>query len=338
MIRPRTIGGRAAAPEPEPEPPVATAFPVDPAASGRKKRLGLLVLGLVVLYLVYANFIGSGGGEDAVGFESSSMSLGGGEDGLDAAGGEEDDGEGEEEDKPAPKVAKAAKKKAPVVVAEEEEEEEGDGDGGGDGDGDEEDKQEDEESSAAEGVEEEEEVEETAAVEEADDQKPSKRLRASVGGSKDPARSVQSYFANFGGNVVEIDKEGSFKYVLVQMEDSSGDSALLVRGCPKSEGTHCKHHHAFSRAKAELELRGFVAKVRGGGRITRHPSRHRAGQKEGYLSVFGYSKTFGECADCNKIACTLIKAAYPDYGVKYSNEGYLESDERKIADSAWAKC
>ncbi|KAH9259313.1 hypothetical protein BASA81_002356 [Batrachochytrium salamandrivorans] len=334
MIRPRTIGGRAAVPEPAP--PVAPAFPVDSAASnGRKKRLGLLALGLVVLYLVYANFISSGGGEDAVGFESNSIALGGGEEGLGVAEEEEE----EEEDKPVPKPAKS-KKKAPKMEEEEEQEEgdgeeeekpeDGEGEGGGEGEGD------GAESSAAEGAEEEE--EETAAVEEKDEDKPSKRLRTSVGGGKDPARSVQSYFANFGGNVVEIDKEGSFKYVLVRMEDSSGDSALLVRGCPKSEGAHCKHHHAFSRAKAELELRGFVATAKGGGRITRHPSRHRAGQKEGYLSVFGYSKTFGACQDCNKIACTLIKAAYPDYGVKYSNEGYLESDERKIADSSWAKC
>ena len=156
--------------------------------------------------------------------------------------------------------------------------------------------------------------------------------------NRDKSKTVESYFVNFGGRVVEIDKEGSYKYVLVRMEDIFGGQALLVRGCPHKEGTHCKHGDAFARAKTELELRGFKASVLGGGRITRHPSRHQKGQKEGYISVFGYSKTFGACEDCNKIACSLIKASFSDYGVKWANEGYLESDERKIRDEAWTRC
>lgn len=155
---------------------------------------------------------------------------------------------------------------------------------------------------------------------------------------RDRSKTIESYFVNFGGRVVDIDKEGSYKYVLVRMEDLFGNKALLVRGCPHKEGTHCKHADAFARAKAELELRGFKATVLGGGRITRHPSRHQKGQKEGYISIFGYSKTFGTCEDCNKQACSLIKASYPNYGIKWANEGYLESEERKISDSSWTRC
>ena len=149
---------------------------------------------------------------------------------------------------------------------------------------------------------------------------------------------MESYFVNFGGKVVDIDREGSYKYVLIRMEDLFGNQALLVRGCPHREGSHCKHNDAYSRTKADLELRGFRAIVLGGGRITRHPSRHQKGQKEGYISVFGYSKTFGACEECNKLACALIKSALPDHGVKWANEGYLESDERKIRDDAWTRC
>lgn len=137
---------------------------------------------------------------------------------------------------------------------------------------------------------------------------------------------------------MEIDREGSYKYVLIKMEDNFGGKALLVRGCPHKEGTHCKHADAFARAKADLELRGYRAVVLGGGRITRHRSRHTKGQKEGYISIFGYSKTFGACDDCNKLACNLVKASYPDYGVKWANEGYLESDERKVRVDSWTRC
>jgi hypothetical protein len=156
--------------------------------------------------------------------------------------------------------------------------------------------------------------------------------------SRDRSKTIESYFVNFGGRVVEIDREGSYKYVLVRIEDIFGSQALLVRGCPHKEGTHCKHADAFARAKAELELRGFKATSLGGGRITRHPSRRQKGQKEGYISIFGYSKTFGACEECNKIACALIKASFIDHGVKWANEGYLESDERKVRDEAWNRC
>ena len=154
----------------------------------------------------------------------------------------------------------------------------------------------------------------------------------------DKTLSVESYFVNFGGAVVDIDKEGSYKYALVKMTDKDGKHAILVRGCPHKEGTHCYHNDAFKRAKADLEGRGYKAEVLGGGRITRHPARKSKSGKLGYVSVFGYSKTFGACADCNKQACVLIKQALPDYGVKWATEGYLESDERKIRDEAWTKC
>ena len=149
--------------------------------------------------------------------------------------------------------------------------------------------------------------------------------------------SVESYFVNSGGAVVEIDKEGSYKYVLLRVEDAQGGSALLVRGCPHKEGTHCKHRDAAERAKKALDARGFRVTVLGGGRITRHPSKKIA-VKAGYISIFGVSKTFGTCSDCNKLACALVKAAYPDHGVKWSTEGYYESDEKKISDTAWTRC
>jgi hypothetical protein len=149
--------------------------------------------------------------------------------------------------------------------------------------------------------------------------------------------SIESYFVNSGGQVVDIDKEGSYKYVLLKVEDGEGGSALLVRGCPHIEKTKCKHANAAERARKELEARGFRTMVMGGGRITRHPSK-KISIKAGYVSIFGYSKTFGACEDCNKHACALIKSAFPDHGVKWSNAGYVESDEKKINPTDWTRC
>ena len=73
----------------------------------------------------------------------------------------------------------------------------------------------------------------------------------------------------------------------------------------------------------------------GGGRITWHGLR-KSKRKLGVISIFGYSKTYGACEDCNKNACDIIYKQYPDYVVKYSNQGYTEKDEYKIRD--FIKC
>jgi len=307
VIRPRTLGlGRPAAPEPLPPPP-PQASPFASLSNG-KLRIVILV-GLVCLLFLYVSKKSeqSGLGLPDVDTDGQSESL----------RSIPEDGELEEPEKPEdddePEHGGNTKKHA--VIDEEDSDESSDS--------------------------EEDAVEETEPDEDDDNLKQSVESAkpissASKGG--DRTRSIESYFTNFGGRVVEIDKEGSYKYVLIRMEDVFGKRALIVRACPHKEGTHCKHGDAYARGKAELDMRGYKSTVLGGGRITRHPSRHQRGQKEGYVSIFGYSKTFGACDDCNKLACSLIKAALPDHGVKWANEGYLESDERKVRDESWTRC
>src|SRR5688572_5248225 len=104
----------------------------------------------------------------------------------------------------------------------------------------------------------------------------------------------------------------------------------MVQGCPSSLGTKCKHPDALKMLQRELEPRGYLTKLLGGGRIVRHKSKKEP--KSGYISIFGYSKTFGPCEDCNSKTCELLYAAYPEFHVRWSNQGYFESDEYKIKD------
>ncbi len=152
----------------------------------------------------------------------------------------------------------------------------------------------------------------------------------------DPSESlsIRSWFENFGKRPVNIDKDGSYKYVLILIEDPKGKTALMVQGCPHKYGLKCKHPDAYKIAQNSLSKRGYKSRVLGGGRITRHGSKKAS--VSGYIAVFGTSKSFGACDDCNEKACKLIKAAMPTYFVHWSNQGYKESDERGIKD--WVKC
>lgn len=326
VIRPRTLGrSKAASPEPPPPPP-----PPPPNPSIINRRIVYIAgFALLVVYLLY---LGRGGKTGAM--ESPSNPKSDTADQATALRGDrsgpiddDSDDENNQEDRTDEKKSKATFRND----NDDEDEQEDDKS-----------EQEDQEISSKDSDSDEEETGDS--IEEEDAQpivnKPQQReIQSSFGSEKrDRSKTIESYFVNFGGKVVDIDKEGSYKYVLVRAEDIFGSKALLVRGCPHKEGTHCKHADAFARAKTDLEMRGLKATVLGGGRITRHPSRHLKGQKEGYISIFGYSKTFGTCEECNKLACSLIKASYPDYGIKWANEGYLESDERKISNDAWTRC
>ena len=320
VIRPRTLGlGKPVIVDPPTPPP-----PPPPRFNFDKSKIRLAAILIVLLLFAYMS-LGHNESNDLVNHPSA-PSEGEASQGLRGnhlSDNEEDDEEDEEESHP-------KKKSKHHKVDEVEEEEEGD---------------QDEDSEKA--ISEEEEV--VSDTNESDESGDSERSQNQIQKSDnvassaehdglDRSRSVESYFKNFGGNVVEIDREGSYKYVLIRIEDSLGGKAYVVRGCPHKEGTHCKHDDAYSRAKVDLELRGLSAIPMGGGRITRHRSRHQKGQKAGYISIFGHSKTFGSCEKCNQIACTLIKAYLPDHGVKWANEGYYESDERKMSDSAWTRC
>ena len=150
-------------------------------------------------------------------------------------------------------------------------------------------------------------------------------------------RTLESYFVNYGKRVVEIDREGSFKYLLLGIEDEQGTQASLVRGCPPKEGLKCKHLDILHRAEKDAEAKAgsYKLSVLGGGRITRHRSKSKS--TKGYISVYGYSKTYGHCEECNAQAAKLVSESLgKSYKVKWSNEGYSESDEHKVKHE-WVK-
>mmetsp|Transcript_3871 Transcript_3871/g.4710 ORF Transcript_3871/g.4710 Transcript_3871/m.4710 type:complete len:335 (+) Transcript_3871:217-1221(+) len=138
--------------------------------------------------------------------------------------------------------------------------------------------------------------------------------------------SIDSILHNAGRKAVTIDSTGSYKYVLIEATDFRGDKTLMVQGCPVELGNKCKHPVAAQIIGDALKQYGMEIKVLGGGRITRHGLK-KAKRKEGLISIFGYSKSFGRCDDCNERACALVAAAFPDYVVRWSNQGYTEKDE-----------
>jgi len=146
--------------------------------------------------------------------------------------------------------------------------------------------------------------------------------------------SIESYFVNLNKKVVNISPSGSFKFVLIHAKDKNGDGAYIVQGCPHRSKT-CKHPDAARISRNSLNKYGIEATVLGGGRITRH--KLTKSTKKGLISIFGYSRTYGRCEDCNRKVCDFVAAAYPGHVVRYSNEGYLESDESKIR-STFVKC
>ncbi len=148
-----------------------------------------------------------------------------------------------------------------------------------------------------------------------------------------PQMTIESYFTMLDRKTVNISPSGSFKFVLLHAVDNNGDGTYVVQGCSyKSKG--CKHPDAARYVSKHLEAHGIKTRVLSGGRITRH--RLRKSKKAGLISIFGYSRLYGKCEDCNKKACTFIASAYPDYVVRWSNQGYSEADESAIKD--WEKC
>lgn len=107
---------------------------------------------------------------------------------------------------------------------------------------------------------------------------------------------------------------GTWKYVLLRVEDVRGGHAMLVHNQPNK----AYHAEMADGARTELAALGYRSlAVLGGGRIA-YNSIART------INVYGYSKTFGRCAACNRISSELIRAApeFRRYAVRWSNQGY----------------
>ncbi|XP_042334868.1 14 kDa phosphohistidine phosphatase [Sceloporus undulatus] len=109
---------------------------------------------------------------------------------------------------------------------------------------------------------------------------------------------------------VDIDPDGVFKYVLIRVTpEGAGPSKDVVRGYAWAE----YHADIFERVAEELERLGLRCQCLGGGRID-----HQSGAKK--IRVYGYSVGFGRAK--HSVSTEKLKAAFPDYQVSWSDEGY----------------
>ena len=108
---------------------------------------------------------------------------------------------------------------------------------------------------------------------------------------------------------VDIDADGTFKYILIQItRKSNPEPRIIVRGYKWAE------YHADILDKVGEELDGYDCKCLGGGRIKHTP-------EEKTLLVYGYSVGFGR-AD-HKKTVSLLQDRYSEYkSITFSNEGY----------------
>ncbi|KAJ4943126.1 14 kDa phosphohistidine phosphatase [Gymnodraco acuticeps] len=108
--------------------------------------------------------------------------------------------------------------------------------------------------------------------------------------------------------VVEIDSEGTFKYILLTVKVKDGDVHKdIVRGTKSAE----YHNHIFEKVNPAMEALGMECKCLGGGKIE-----HNSQEKK--LRVFGESTAFGK-AD-HSVSAEKLKSAFSDYEITWSDD------------------
>lgn len=107
---------------------------------------------------------------------------------------------------------------------------------------------------------------------------------------------------------VEIDPEGTYKYILVRVKVKDGaDYKDVVRGTKSAE----YHNHIFEKVQPAMEALGLECNCLGGGKIEHN-------NKEKKLRVFGESTGFGK-AD-HSVSVEKLKEAYKDYEITWSDD------------------
>lgn len=107
---------------------------------------------------------------------------------------------------------------------------------------------------------------------------------------------------------VEIDPEGTFKYILVRVTVKDGDVHKdIVRGTKSAE----YHNHIFEKVNPAMEALGMECKCLGGGKIE-----HNSAEKK--LRVFGESTAFGK-AD-HSVSADKLKSTFKDYDITWSDD------------------
>jgi hypothetical protein len=107
---------------------------------------------------------------------------------------------------------------------------------------------------------------------------------------------------------------GKYKYVQIKISIAGGGEKLVVRNT-KGLRFHAEMYNAAMN-QLHSEYGGIIkGSVVGGGRI-------RYDVKQKHISVYGYSKTFGRAAGCNKKSAELIRNAMPGFEVEWTDAGY----------------
>ncbi|XP_075038847.1 14 kDa phosphohistidine phosphatase-like [Mixophyes fleayi] len=109
---------------------------------------------------------------------------------------------------------------------------------------------------------------------------------------------------------VQIDPDGSFKYILVRLGPGSSEPAPyrdIVRGTKSAE----YHNHIFEKLNPEMQALGLQCQCLGGGKIDHN-------SKDKKIRIFGESTGYGK-AD-HSITAEKLKKAYKDYEVVWSDD------------------
>jgi len=115
--------------------------------------------------------------------------------------------------------------------------------------------------------------------------------------------------------VVDIDDNGTFKYVLLQINKASAkkkeNATYWVRGHSWAD----YHVDLVEECEGQIRDKNLNLEVEcvGGGRI-----RHDRNRKN--IVIYGYSVGYGQ-AD-HATTCKILKTYYRDYTVEWNNEGY----------------
>lgn len=107
---------------------------------------------------------------------------------------------------------------------------------------------------------------------------------------------------------VEIDPEGTFKYILIRVNVKDGDAHKdIVRGTKSAQ----YHNHIFEKVSPALEALEMKCVCLGGGKIE-----HNSQEKK--IRVFGESTAFGR-AD-HSVAVEKLKTVFSSYEITWAND------------------
>ncbi|CAF93405.1 unnamed protein product, partial [Tetraodon nigroviridis] len=107
---------------------------------------------------------------------------------------------------------------------------------------------------------------------------------------------------------VEIDPEGTFKYILVRVKVKDGSlSKDIVRGTKSAQ----YHNHIFEKVGPAVEALGLECECLGGGKME-----HNSQEKT--IRVFGESTAFGK-AD-HSVSVEKLKTAFSGYEITWADD------------------